>query len=86
MTCNANEILGEIIKHLVEYREELYRKVIVYSVEEGALGHGPNQTSLDYINGLLNGSYDMIAELRSLYAKSKSQGINKHKADEARSE
>ena len=86
MTCDAIEMLGEIIKHLLEYREELYKKVIVYSVEEDALGHGPNQTSLDYINGLLNGSYDMIAELRSLYAKSKSQGINEHKADEARSE
>ena len=86
MTCNANEILGEIIKHLVDYREELYKKIIVYSVEENALGHCPSQTSLDYINGLLNGSYDMIAELRSLYAKSKSQEINEHKADEARSE
>lgn len=86
MTCNANEILGEIIKHLVDYRDELYKKIIVYSVEENALGHSPNQTSLDYINGLLNGSYDMITELRSLYAQSKSKGTNEHKADEARSE
>ena len=86
MTCNANEMLGELIKHLVDYREELYKKIIVYSVEENALGHSPNQTSLDYINGLLNGSYDMITEQRSLYAQSKSKGTNEHKADEARSE